>query len=62
MLVLLFGVTLLRINQIVTLVCLALDRFELVDGAHLLKLRRLMLDRCVMQVAAGPASYHGGTQ
>ena len=48
MLTLLFGVTLLRINQIVTLVSFALDRLELVDRAHLLKLGGLMLDGCVV--------------
>ena len=46
----LFRVTLFRINQITTLVGFSLDRFHLINGAHLLQLGRLMLDRCVMDV------------
>jgi hypothetical protein len=37
-LILLFRVTLLRINQIVPLVSLAFDGFEFIDRAHLLNL------------------------
>ena len=38
--------------------CLSLDWFQFVDGAHLLQLWRLMLDRCVVKVASCSASNH----
>ncbi len=49
---LLFGVSLLGVNQIITLMGLSLDRLHLIDRAHLLKFRRLVLDGSVVQMAA----------
>ena len=61
-LVLFLRVTLLRTYQIVTLVGFALDRLKFVNGTHLLKFWRLVLDWSVVKVTSCSSSYYWGTK
>jgi hypothetical protein len=60
--VLLFWVTLLSIDQIVTLVCFSLDWLHLIDGAHLLHFAWLVLNWSMVKVRTSAFRYHRATK
>ena len=60
--VLLFWVTLLGIDEIVTLVCFSFDWLHLIYGTHLLHFAWLVLDRSMVKVRTSPFCYHRATK
>ena len=60
--VLLFWVTFLSIDEIVTLVCFSFDWLHLIDGTHLLHFAWLVLDRSMVKVRTSAFCYHRATK